>query len=1263
MKKYSLLFVAILYFIGSGNAQDKLKEWQDINVIGINKLPAHASFMGYKNQRLAVENQPELSEYYQSLNGIWKFHISKNPQQRPVDFYKTNFDVSNWQNIKVPGNWECQGFDIPIYVNQGYPFWAIVKKRPQPPVIPEGYNPVGSYKRTFTVPKNWKTRDVIIHFGAVKSAFYIWINGKKVGYSEGSKTPAEFNITKYLQSGKNTIALEVYRWSTGSYLECQDFWRISGIERDVYLKAVPKTRITDYFVVAGLDKDYKNGTFSLNVAIQNNSEKPKKMQLGVAIYTEDMQTQIATMKKHVNIDANKTSHVDFSKIIENPLKWSAETPNLYKMVLTLNVLKGDITEVIAQNIGFRTAEIKNGQFLVNGKAVYIKGADRHEHDPDNGHTISRESMLKDIQLMKEFNLNTVRTSHYPNDPEFYHLCDKYGLYVIDEANVESHGMGYGERSLAKHKEWLPMHIDRNKSMVERDKNHACIVTWSMGNEGGDGINFEEVYKWIKKRDTSRPVQYERAGLNQHTDIYCPMYMSIKNMAKYAEENPKRPLILCEYAHAMGNSCGGLQDYWNTIENYKALQGGCIWDWVDQGLRKYDKNNRMYWAYGGDYGENMPSDNSFCLNGLVNPDRVPNPQLYEAKKVYQNISIKAKDLEKGIFTLQNKYFFLNLNHFRLLWTISDAEKVVASGEIKDMDIAPQTTKQITVNIPKLALLQPNQKYVLYFSLRTKNRMGLVKANHEQAWEQFILPIASEKPSNITNNSAVTITTDNNNILALQGSHFNLTIDKKSGWINSYLLNGKELLVQGPRLNFFRPPTENDISDRNGYRKWKAAGLSEMTSKVNNFKIIKQNGSLLVVFNIEMTSKTEKIPALVQYQVFGDGTFKVASKLAIAKSISAVAKVGLQTKIKRNIDNVAWYGLGANTYADRKSAGKMGYYTMSAEAMYNKALTIPQENANRTDVLWATISNIEGNGFLMLPDKAMNFSAYPYNDLEIAKARHLNELNQADYITVNTDASVTGLGTATCGPGILEQYVTKHGIYNFAVTFRPIRLAQKSVFQYLSEKHNTEPMATANIPHITVEKGNTISITAGNSTIYYAVNGGKFKKYKKAFQLKKGGKIVTYSTQKGKMNSFNVMQFVDVDKSKWKAIADSEHSEEYAASKAIDGDRDNFWHTDWYDKKHKQHFIQVDMGEVLPIKAVVYVPRQSGDNGRIKHYNLEVSTDGKNWQTVVKNGTFKGTKEKEIIRLKQATKVRYFKITSLKEVRGRHFSTVAELSVIW
>ncbi|HRX12707.1 MAG TPA: glycoside hydrolase family 2 TIM barrel-domain containing protein, partial [Draconibacterium sp.] len=800
IKQIKLSFLFLLSFV-TVFGQSK-KEWEDPAVFNINRTAPHANFIPFENERLALENNANQSAYFHSLNGVWKFNIASNPEERPVDFYREDFDVSNWADIKVPGNWERQGFDTAIYVNTTYPFWQIVKKHPTPPEIPAGYNPVGSYRRNFTIPENWDGRQIAIHFGAVKSAFYIWVNGKKVGYSEGSKTPAEFDLTEYVKSGENTLALEVYRWSTGSYLECQDFWRISGIERDVYLLATPKVHVRDFFVLAGLDENYQNGTFNLNVEVENFAGKDAGNYTVEALVTSfDKTKKIVEMKATSNI-SEKTGQFNFDAKVENPEKWSAEQPNLFKLLIVLKDANGKTIEALSQNIGFRTAEIKNGQFMVNGKAVYVKGVNRHEHDPDFGHYITRESMLKDIQLMKEFNINTVRTCHYPNDPEFYELCDLYGLYVIDEANIESHGMGYGEASLAKDAAWGPMHLDRTIRMIERDKNHACIVTWSLGNEAGDGINFVANAKWIKERDKSRPVQYERAGTEAHTDIVCPMYMSIDGLIRYAEGNPERPLIMCEYAHAMGNSCGGLQDYWIAIEKYPALQGGCIWDWVDQGLREVDNKGRMYYTYGGDYGTNKPSDNSFCLNGLVNPDRKPNPQLWETKKVYQNIAIEALDLTTGKFKIRNKYFFTNLNEFNLSWTIKSAEGIVAHGTVADLNVEPLSEKTFTVNIPDLQNPKAGQVYVIKFSLTQKVRKGLVNAGHEQAWEEFELPAKAMQFTTIENKDKVLVQLENDEMLAY-GENFQLTIDPKTGIISSYLLKGTEMMKQGPRLNFFRP----------------------------------------------------------------------------------------------------------------------------------------------------------------------------------------------------------------------------------------------------------------------------------------------------------------------------------------------------------------------------------------------------------------------------------------------------------------------------
>jgi beta-galactosidase len=1261
IKHFKITFLFLIVF-GTLSGQVK-KEWEDPAVFNINRTAPHANFIPFENERLALENNANQSAYFQSLNGIWKFNIASNPENRPVDFYKQDFDVSIWPDIKVPGNWERQGFDTAIYVNTTYPFWQIVKQRPNPPEIPKGYNPVGSYRRNFTIPENWDGRQIAIHFGAVKSAFYIWVNGKKVGYSEGSKTPAEFDLTEYVKTGENTLALEVYRWSTGSYLECQDFWRISGIERDVYLIATPKVHIRDFFVLAGLDENYQNGTFKLNVEVENFTGNAGNYTVEALVTTFGKTEKIVDMKATSTI-SEKTGQFNFDSKVENPEKWSAEQPNLYKLLIVLKDSNGKTIEALSQNIGFRTAEIKNGQFLVNGKAVYVKGVNRHEHDPDFGHYITRQSMLKDIQLMKEFNINTVRTSHYPNDPEFYELCDLYGLYVIDEANIESHGMGYGEASLAKNEAWGPMHLDRTIRMIERDKNHACIVTWSLGNEAGDGVNFVANAKWIKERDKSRPVQYERAGMEAHTDIVCPMYMSIEGMIRYAEGKPERPMILCEYAHAMGNSCGGLQDYWIAIEKYPALQGGCIWDWVDQGLREIDDKGRMYYTFGGDYGTNKPSDNSFCLNGLVNPDRKPNPQLWETKKVYQNIAIEALDLTTGKFNIRNKYFFTNLNEFNLSWTIKSALGIVAHGIVADLNVEPLSEKTFTVNIPDLQKPKAGQVYVIKFSLTGKKHKGLVKAGHEQAWEEFELPVKAQLFTIIENKEKVSVQPENDKMLVF-GENYKLTIDPKTGIISSYLLKGTEMMQQGPRLNFFRPPTENDIRDRNGLRAWNSAGLNKLEQIAGKPEILNQtDGTVLVIFPLTFKSNSTEFSGVVQYQFFGDGTFNISSEVNIPATVSAVAKVGLQAKMKRSFDQLNWYGLGGvSTYPDRKSGGKFDFYTSSAVELYDHNLVVPQDNCNQSDVRWASVTNFEGIGLLMSSTKPMNFSAYPYDDAAITKARHLNELDEADFVTVNYDDLVTGLGTATCGPGILPQYVAHSGIYRFLITYRPVEFQKKNIFDYTSEKHVTSELLISQAPVLKRNDDGTISISGdSDATIYYAVNDGNVKKYNKPFDLKKGGKVTAFAEAKGKTKSTVVSEIFEISKEKWTAKADCSYPGEGPKS-AIDNRAETIWHSDWEDDKCIQpHFVEVDMKEVLEAKGFYYLPRQDGSNGRIANYNFEVSTDGKKWETVIENGRFWNFEGKQEKIFDKPMKMRYFKITTLREVNNSAYSSIAEIGVV-
>ncbi|MEX0982875.1 MAG: glycoside hydrolase family 2 TIM barrel-domain containing protein [Bacteroidales bacterium] len=636
MKSAKIIGFVSLLVIFFGLKAQELPAWQNPEIVQINRELPRTNMFSFENSEMAMNGEMEKSDNFLSLNGVWKFNYSDNPVNRPVDFYKVKYRDRRWHDITVPGNWEFQGFGVPIYVNIPYE-WTT---DPQPPAVPVDHNPVGSYRREFTLPAAWSNKQVFIHFGAVKSAFYLWINGEKVGYSQGSKTPAEFDITPFVVPGKNIVAVEVYRWSDGSWLECQDFWRVSGIQRDVYLEARPELRIADFFARSQLVFDYRDGLFDLDMKVENAGERERTVAVLVKLFGQEGGESIWEDRLPARVRPGSTSTLQTSSTIGDIRPWSAETPNLYRMLLELYDEDDRLIEVVTSRIGFRTSEIKNGQLLVNGKPILLKGVNRHEHDPVTGQYVSRESMLEDITLMKQYNINAVRTSHYPNDPYWYELCDEYGLYVVDEANIESHGMGYKpDKTLGNNPIFMKSHLDRTIRMVERDKNHPSVIIWSLGNEAGDGVCFDATYEWIKSKDPTRPVQYERAERDGNTDIFCPMYLLMPNMLRYALSLQNKPLIQCEYAHSMGNSTGNLKDYWDLIEAHDQLQGGFIWDWVDQGMAAETEDGRFYWAFGGDYGpEDVPSDSNFCMNGLVFPDRTVQPGLEEVKKLNSSVGI-------------------------------------------------------------------------------------------------------------------------------------------------------------------------------------------------------------------------------------------------------------------------------------------------------------------------------------------------------------------------------------------------------------------------------------------------------------------------------------------------------------------------------------------------------------------------------------------------------------------------------------------------
>ncbi len=1043
---------------------DAVPDWENPEVFEINKEKPHCTLMPYARKNKAINNDRSGSTWHKSLNGMWKFNWSPDPDHRPADFYQTDYDVSQWDRITVPSNWQLQGFGIPLYTNIKYPF-----KRNPPTVMEtppsqftnfDARNPVGSYRTTFTVPSKWREKEIFIVFDGVDSAFYLWVNGKKVGYSQDSRTPAEFNLTDYLRDGENTLAAEVYRYCDGSYLEDQDFWRLSGIYRNVYLYAAPKLHIQDFFVHTGLDDEYKDATLKIDAKVINYGQADAAgsvLEVSLLEKNKWLFGLFSSQKKVIKATAKAASDtvpgggtVDFSYSgkLTDPKKWSAEAPNLYTLVLTLKDAKGKVIEMASCNVGFRTSEIKGGQLLVNGQPIYIKGVNRHEHDPDTGHTLTRESMIRDILLMKQNNVNTVRTSHYPNVPEWYELCDEYGLYVFDEANIESHGMGYGPKSLAKQPEWKAAHLARTIAMVERDKNHPSVIVWSLGNEAGDGANMEATSAWIKQRDPSRPVQSEQAGRKPHTDIVCPMYATIDRIVKYASQKQDRPLILCEYEHAMGNSLGNMSDYWTAIEQYKHLQGGSIWDWVDQGLRKKDANGKEFWAYGGDYGD-IPNDGNFCCNGLVQPDRKPNPHLFEMKKAYQEIKVHAEDLAAGKVKIQNKYYFIPTDFVNALWELTENGNVIQNGSLGAISVRPQETKVVTVPFKK-PKINPGSEYHLKLTFILNSQTPWAKKGHPVAWDQFKLPFkANPAPAAALDSMPKLTLDDSKTSVTVKGEDFAVTFDKSRGVMTNWTFKNTELMASSLTPNFWRTPTDNDngskMAERCGI--WKNAGLN---CKVTAFDV-KQNSPQAVIIHVKLELAAKGSTLSTLYTVYGSGDILLNNTLTPGKDLPELPRIGMQMEMPGQFAHMSWFGRGPQeSYCDRKTGYALGLYEENVyqpEHIYVR----PQETGNKTDVRWAAWTNKKGVGLLAVGEPTINASAWPYSMADLEKARHINELPKQKTITVNIDHMQMGLaGDNSWGARPHQQYMLwANKPYNWEIRLCPVKNVKKESKKVLGQ----------------------------------------------------------------------------------------------------------------------------------------------------------------------------------------------------------------------
>ena len=1007
-------------------------EWKNPEINAVNRAPMHTNYFAYSSSEEAAKADKENSSNFMTLNGIWKFNWVKNADARPTDFYRTDYNDKGWGQMKVPDVWEMNGYGDPIYVNVGYAWRSQYKNNP--PYVPIENNHVGSYRKEIIIPAEWSGKEIFAHFGSVTSNMYLWVNGKYVGYSEDSKLEAEFNLTKYLKPGKNLIAFQVFRWCDGTYLEDQDFFRYSGVGRNCYLYSRNKKYIQDIRVTPDLDSNYTNGT--LNVALNLNGSGTVELNL-----TDPAGKSVATAQ--VNGNGQKSVVMDVS----NPEKWTAETPNLYTLTATLK--NGSNTlEVIPVKVGFRKIELKGGQILVNGQPVLFKGADRHEMDPDGGYVVSRERMLQDILRMKQLNINAVRTCHYPDDNLWYDLCDQYGIYVVAEANIESHGMGYGKETLAKNPSYKKAHMERNQRNVQRGYNHPSIIFWSLGNEAGYGPNFEQCYTWIKNEDKTRAVQYEQAGTNEFTDIFCPMYYDYDACKKYSEGNIDKPLIQREYAHAMGNSQGGFKEYWDLIRKYPKYQGGFIWDFVDQSNHWKNKDGIDIYGYGGDFNKYDASDNNFNDNGLISPDRRPNPHAHEVGYFYQSIWTTPGDLSKGEIKVYNENFFRDLSAYYMEWQLLANGEVMQTGVVQDLNVAPQQTATLKLNL-NTEKICPCKELLLNVTYKLKAAETLMPAGSTVAYDQLTIRPYTAKALELKNQKAsnldivVPVIKDNDhNYLIVEGENFIIEFNKHNGYLSRYEADGIQLLNPGAQLtpNFWRAPTDNDYGAglQHRYAVWKNPGL-----KLTSLKQSIENEQAIVQAEYEMKAVKGKL--FLTYVINNEGAVKVTQKMEAGKEekVSDMFRFGMQMQMPENFNEVEYYGRGpVENYADRNHSTLIGKYRQTVAEQFYPYIR-PQETGTKTDLRWWRVLNISGNGLQFVGDapfsaSALNYSIESLDDGVQKDQRHSPEVAKAPFTNLCIDKVQMGLGCVNSwGTLPLEKYRVPYQDYEFSFILTPVR----------------------------------------------------------------------------------------------------------------------------------------------------------------------------------------------------------------------------------
>ena len=1014
----------------------------DHTIFSVHKLAPHAGFFAFESEFLAENARPDSSLLYISLNGNWKFHWTAFPRERVKRFYEVELDDTNWDTIPVPANWEVEGYGHPIYLDERYPFTTTW------PDAPTDYNPVGTYRHTFSIPETWKDEQIILHFAGAKSAMYLYINGQFAGYSQGSKTPAEFDLSSLVKPGENLISIQMFRWSDASYLESQDMLRMSGIEREVYLYAKPQVSVVDFQVHAGLDERYRDGVFRLQAALENKSGQAAVRQLHIRL-SQGAYTLYAD-KKSIEVPAGGIAGISSETLLKEVKQWSAEAPHLYKLSIHLtDPAHPENNQFIQKYIGFRSVEIRDSQLLVNGKAIAIRGVDRHETDPHTGHVISRKSMERDIALMKQHNINAVRSSHYPNHPHWYDLCDKYGLYVIDEANIESHPLALDEATqLGNEMSWLPAHLDRVERMYYRDRNHPSIIIWSLGNEAGEGELFRSLYEKLKALDTSRPIQYEPAGEEDYTNIYCPMYPRPERLVQYAENQPDKPAIMIEYAHAMGNSVGNLQDYWDIIDRYPELQGGFIWDWVDQSLEYKDEEGKPYLAYGHDYHPDLPTDGNFLNNGLVDPYRNPHPHLYEVKKVYQPAGFEWDPVNQTV-AVTNKNSFASLDQMALRWTLMQNGVSVQEGTFEKIHVQPGIWNEFPISLNPL---KKHHEYVLYIQLLTETAKGLIPVGHEVAFDQFVLQDYTPPALKGDKGIPLTILKEEDRIV-VQNDQTELVIDKATGEILSWQFQGQQITEQPIRSNFWRAPTDNDLG--NGMHEWAAIWKRSTEEGIPSLVEPPAATAGNIKYTLEYRFPDQIALLHVGYTLSREGALTVDYHFKpLLDSLPDIPRLGMSLTLPEVFTETAWYGRGPHeTYWDRKTAGKIGIHQGPIANQFHR-YSRPQETGNKTDIRWMKVSS-DALHLTVYPadNNLLSGSVWPFNTSELdyiagkeggmsasglvpVSSRHGAEIMSSTTVQWNIDHLQMGVGGDTSwGRPVHKEYTIPAGEYQYSFTITP------------------------------------------------------------------------------------------------------------------------------------------------------------------------------------------------------------------------------------